>query len=571
MENKTFSDLELSKEIQRAVKDLGFEEATAIQTAAIPLIMAGRDVIGHSQTGTGKTAAFGIPAIEAIDRKDGKNVQVLIVCPTRELAVQACDEIRKFAKYMEGVKTVSVYGGQPIDRQIRALKFGANIVVGTPGRIMDLMRRKVLRLGAVKMIVLDEADEMLNMGFKEDVETILRDVPGDRQTILFSATMSPEIMKITEEFLTDPELVRIAHQQLTVPTIEQYYFEVPRGRKTDALCNALDVYDPGKSIVFCNTKKQVEELQNELQARGYLAAGLHGDMRQQSRDQTLRSFKSGRTEILIATDVAARGIDVEDVDIVFNYDIPQDEEYYVHRIGRTGRAGKKGKSYSFVVGRGQLREIRDLSRYTGKKILLQAIPTNADIHEIKQLELVQEIREVLESGESLSQYVPLVDQLSGEEYTSLDIALALIRHRLKVLEESNRLSDDLHISYEQEKARPGEGGKGKGPKEKMVRFRIDIGRGAGAGIPVILSAVASATGLPGYLVGKIEVKEKNSTFDLPEKHQDLVLERMQGVEIKGRETTTVLAPKKPRKREEEFSLKPRRSSGYAGPRKPRRP
>lgn len=571
MENKTFEELALSKEIQRAVKDLGFEEATPIQTAAIPLILAGRDVIGHSQTGTGKTAAFGIPAIETIDRKDGKNVQVLIVCPTRELAVQACDEIRKFAKYMEGVKTVSVYGGQPIDRQIRALKFGANIVVGTPGRIMDLMRRKVLRLGAVKMIVLDEADEMLNMGFKEDVETILRDVPGDRQTILFSATMSPEIMKITEEFLTDPELVRIAHQQLTVPTIEQYYFEVPRGRKTDALCNALDVYDPGKSIVFCNTKKQVEELQNELQARGYLAAGLHGDMRQLSRDQTLRSFKSGRTEILIATDVAARGIDVEDVDIVFNYDIPQDEEYYVHRIGRTGRAGKKGKSYSFVVGRGQLREIRDLSRYTGKKILLQAIPTNADIHEMKQLELVQEIREVLESGESLSQYVPLVDQLSGEDYTSLDIALALIRHRLKVLEESNRLSDDLHISYEQEKPRPGEGGKGKGPKEKMVRFRIDIGRGAGAGIPVILSAVAGATGLPGYLVGKIEVKEKSSTFDLPEKHQDLVLERMQGIEIKGRETTTVLAPKKPRQREEESYLKPRRSSGYPGSRKPRRP
>lgn len=253
---------------------------------------------------------------------------------------------------------------------------------------------------------------MLNMGFKEDVETILLDVPSERQTVLFSATMSKEIMGITEQFLKDPELVQMSHQQLIVPTSEQYYFEVPRGRKVDALCNALDVYDPGKSIVFCNTKKQVEELQNELQARGYQVGGLHGDMRQVARDQMLRSFKTGRNDILIATDVAARGIDVDDVEIVFNFDIPQDEEYYVHRIGRTGRSGKSGKSYSFVVGRNQLRDIHDIARYTGKKILLQAIPTNADIHEIKERALVDEIRNILETGEDLKRYMDIVDRLA---------------------------------------------------------------------------------------------------------------------------------------------------------------
>lgn len=538
MDKKNFSELGLSKEIQRAVKDLGYEEATGIQTATIPLILEGRDVIGHSQTGTGKTAAFGIPAIELIDGKDKKNVQVLIVCPTRELAVQACEEIRKFAKYKEAVKTVPVYGGQPIDRQIRSLKFGANIVVGTPGRIMDLMRRKLLKLDQVRLIVLDEADEMLNMGFKEDVETILLDVPSERQTVLFSATMSKEIMGITEQFLKDPELVQMSHQQLTVPTIEQYYFEVPRGRKVDALCNALDVYDPGKSIVFCNTKKQVEELQNELQARGYQAGGLHGDMRQVARDQMLRSFKTGRNDILIATDVAARGIDVDDVEIVFNYDIPQDEEYYVHRIGRTGRAGKSGKSYSFVVGRNQLRDINDIARYTGKKILLQAIPTNADIHEIKERALVDEIRNILETGEDLKRYMDIVDRLAQEDYTSLDIALALIRNHLKELEETNRISDDLHVSYE--KGAPAFGDKENRGRSnhRMVRFKINVGRRQGVAINTILAAVANATGLPGYLVGKIEVNDKFSFFDFPEENAGLVEGAMSNLTVRGFETHT---------------------------------
>ena len=320
-----------------------------------------------------------------------------------------------------------IYGGQPIDRQIKLLKAGAPIVVGTPGRIMDLMRRHVLKLNHLKMIVLDEADEMLNMGFKEDIETILNDVPEERQTILFSATMSPAILNlITKQFLKDPEFIKTVHQQLTVSAIEQYYFEVPKGKKIDVLCNSLDVYNPKRSIVFCNTKRQVEELIGELQTRGYLVAGLHGDMRQVARMQVLSSFKAGNIDVLIATDVAARGIDVEDVEAVFNYDIPQDEEYYVHRIGRTGRAGKKGAAYMFVTGRSQLMAINQIQRYTGKKIALKALPTSADIFETKQNKILQDIKKALESG-PVSEYTDIINTLMEEDYTTVDIANALMK------------------------------------------------------------------------------------------------------------------------------------------------
>ena len=255
--------------MQRAVEEMGFEEPTSIQAASIPMILSGRDVIGHSQTGTGKTAAFSIPAIEKINPAGGRKTQVLILCPTRELAVQACDEIRKFAKYKPFLKVVPIYGGQPIERQFTALRGGAQIVVGTPGRVMDHMRRGTLKLDTLHMIILDEADEMLSMGFREDIETILKDVPQERQTILFSATMSPEIMRITKQYQTDPELIRITREQLTVPNIEQTYYEVPVGKKTEVLSRLLDVYNPSRSIVFCNTKKQVDELVEELHARGY--------------------------------------------------------------------------------------------------------------------------------------------------------------------------------------------------------------------------------------------------------------------------------------------------------------
>ena len=425
MNKKQFRELDLSEEIQKAVQDMGYEEATAIQTAIIPLMLEGRDVIGHSQTGTGKTAAFAIPIIERIDM-DIRNVQVLILCPTRELAIQSCEEIRKFSKYKTGIKSVAIYGGQPIDRQIQALKQGTQIVIGTPGRVMDHMRRHTLKFNNLTTVVLDEADEMLNMGFREDIETILQKTSEDRQTVLFSATMSKAIMAITKQYQKDPEVISVVHHQLTVSNIEQNYLEVPQGKKIEVLNRLLDMFNPKLSLIFCNTKRQVDELVSQLQLRGYMSDGLHGDMNQPTRSRVMDAFKNGKVEILVATDVAARGIDVDDVEVVFNYDIPQDEEYYVHRIGRTGRAGKIGKSFTFVCGRSQLNDLREIQRYTNAKINLMATPSLDETNEVKQNKFIEKMKKALDSGE-LEKYVKIVDRLIDEEYTSVDIATAAIK------------------------------------------------------------------------------------------------------------------------------------------------
>ena len=425
MNKKQFSELNLSEEMQKAVEDMGFEEATAIQTAIIPLMLEGRDVIGHSQTGTGKTAAFGIPVIEKID-PNIRNVQVLILCPTRELAIQSCEEIRKFSKYKTGIKSVAIYGGQPIDRQIQALKQGTQIVIGTPGRVMDHMRRHTLKFNNLMTVVLDEADEMLNMGFREDIETILQKTSEDRQTVLFSATMSKPIMTITKQYQKNPEIINVVHQQLTVSNIEQNYLEIPQGKKLEVLNRLMDIYNPKLSLIFCNTKRQVDELVGQLQLRGYMSDGLHGDMNQPARSRVMDAFKSGKVEILVATDVAARGIDVDNVEVVFNYDIPQDEEYYVHRIGRTGRAGKGGKAFTFVCGRGQLNDLREIQRYTNSKITLMPTPSLDETKEIKQNKFIDKMKKALDS-EDLEKYVKIVDRLIDDEYTSVDIATAAIK------------------------------------------------------------------------------------------------------------------------------------------------
>ncbi len=377
MEKKKFTEMKISEKILQAIEDIGFEEATAIQTAAIPLIMEGRDLTGHSKTGTGKTIAFGIPAIEMID-PDNRLPQVLVLCPTRELAIQASGEIRKLTKYIDGIKIIPIYGGQPIDRQIKSIKQGAQIVIGTPGRIMDHMRRKTVRFDELKMIVLDEADEMLNMGFRDDIETILKGVPEKRQTVLFSATMPTAIMDIAYYYQNDPEYIQIIHSTLTVPEIEQYYIEVSYGRKPEVLGSLIDINDPKQSLVFCNTKRMVDELVSQMQQRGYGAEGLHGGMRQTARDRVMKGFRDGRIDILIATDVAARGIDVDDIEMVVNYDIPQDEEYYVHRIGRTARAGRTGRSFTFVSDHKQLRELEEIKKYIKVDIEYMKTPTGTN-------------------------------------------------------------------------------------------------------------------------------------------------------------------------------------------------
>ena len=356
-----FEELQIDDRILRAVEDMGFEEASPIQAKAIPVVLEGKDIVGQAQTGTGKTAAYSIPMLQKID-PSVKKVQAIVLCPTRELAVQVAEEIRRLAKYMSDIKVLPVYGGQEIVRQIKSLKTGVQIVVGTPGRVMDHMRRKTVRFDNVSMVILDEADEMLDMGFREDMETILTGTPEDRQTVLFSATMPKAIMDIAKKFQKDAEVVKVVRKELTVENIDQYYYEVRPKNKNEVLCRLIDIYNPRLSVVFCNTKKKVDELISELKGRGYFADGIHGDMKQTQRDRVMSDFREGKTEILIATDVAARGIDVSNVDVVFNYDLPQDEEYYVHRIGRTGRAGKEGLAFSFISGK-EVYKLKDIEHY----------------------------------------------------------------------------------------------------------------------------------------------------------------------------------------------------------------
>ncbi len=350
MSKLKFNEIDLTEEMQKGISEMGFEEMSPIQEKAIPVVLSGKDIIGQAQTGTGKTAAFGIPILEMVNSKD-KSTQSLVMCPTRELCIQVAEEIKKLGKFKKGVEVLPVYGGQPIDRQIRALKKGVQVIVGTPGRLIDHIRRKTVKVDNVKFMVLDEADEMFDMGFRDDIALVMDRLHKDRQTIFFSATMPREIINFASRYQNNPEIIKVAHKQLIIPQIEQFYYEVKEHMKTEILSRAIDIYDPKLSIVFCNTKRKVDALNEELSARGYLVDGLHGDLKQNQRDTVMNKFRRGSIDILVATDVAARGLDVDDIDLVINYDIPQDEEYYVHRIGRTARAGREGIAISFVTNR----------------------------------------------------------------------------------------------------------------------------------------------------------------------------------------------------------------------------
>lgn len=421
-----FQELNISDEIKKAVKDLGYEEATPIQEKSIPAIMEGKDVIGFSQTGSGKTASFGIPAIELVDMTMNKKLnQVLILCPTRELALQAAEELRKFAKYIKGLNVVSIFGGQNIERQFKHLREGSHIVVGTPGRVMDHIRRKSLKLEQLKMVVLDEADEMLNMGFREDIETILKATPDDRQTILFSATMPKEILDITNNYQKNPELIKIKNKQMTVDSIEQRFYLVDKNKKKSATALLLRYYRPKLAIIFCNTKRMVDELVDFLGKNKFLAQGLHGDVKQQQRTNVMNQFKKGTFNILVATDVAARGIDVNNLDIVINYDLPEDNEYYVHRIGRTGRAGNEGKSFTLIDGRRQLEDLRYIERYAKCEIIESKLPTVDEIKTQDYQRNINRLKKFMDKHDSSNQK-EIVEKLIEEGYSLEKITLALM-------------------------------------------------------------------------------------------------------------------------------------------------
>ncbi|MCZ7406013.1 MAG: DEAD/DEAH box helicase [Candidatus Methanoperedens sp.] len=424
MENSGFKELHLSKEMQKAITDMGFEEATPIQAQSIPYMLEGKDVIGQAQTGTGKTAAFGIATLERIDPQN-RGLQAVILCPTRELAIQVAEELKKLSKYKRGIEILPVYGGQPIDRQIRALRRGVQVIIGTPGRVMDHLDRRTLKMDGVKIIILDEADEMLDMGFREDIEIIMRKIPKERQTILFSATMSRPILDLTKKYQNKPQMIKLAHKEMTVPEVEQFYFEVKQQAKTEALCRLIDLHDLKLSLVFCNTKRRVDELVETLKSRGYLADGLHGDLQQRQRDAVMSKFRKREIEILVATDVAARGIDVGDIEAVFNYDIPPDDEYYLHRIGRTARAGKAGQAFTFVTGR-EVYRIRQIQQFTKTRIIPQKVPSVSDVEDIRTNLLLEKVKGTVDAGH-LGEYSNLVEKLTQEDYTSLEVAAALLK------------------------------------------------------------------------------------------------------------------------------------------------
>jgi ATP-dependent RNA helicase DeaD len=423
MTPKLFTELGLSPELLKAIDKLGYEQASPIQAAAIPVLMTGKDIVGQSMTGSGKTAAFGVPAVEKVD-PNVKAVQVLILCPTRELAIQVSEEIHKLAFFKRGINCLPIYGGQSYERQFFGLKQGAQIVIGTPGRLMDHMRRGTLRLETVKMVILDEADVMLNMGFREDIETILKDAPKERQTVFFSATMPRPIRDLIEKYSHAPENVKIEQKAMTVPTVDQVYYEVDRRYKMDLLTRLIDIYDLKLGIVFCNTKRMVDDLVDHLEAAGYQADRLHGDMTQAQRDRVMNKFRKSGLEFLVATDIAARGIDVDDVQVVFNYDLPYDPEDYVHRIGRTGRAGRSGRAISLVPFR-ELFQIRNIERFANVRIQRGKIPTENEVAEARENVFTDKLKALLAGGEFIKQD-RLIERLAEEGFAVNDIASALI-------------------------------------------------------------------------------------------------------------------------------------------------
>ncbi len=437
--NNDFQKFNLSDDLFKAITSLGFTTATPIQEQAIPEVIAGHDIIGLASTGTGKTAAFAIPAIEKVDLKI-RAAQTLVLCPTRELAMQVAVEINKLLKFKRNVSALAIYGGQPISRQIFGLRRNPQIIIGTPGRTLDHIKRGTLQLGQVKLMVLDEADEMLDMGFRQDIEQILQAVRPDRQTVLFSATMSAGIFQLTKRYQKAPKMIKVTSTKLSAASVEQIYFDVEPSRKTDVLMQLIDTYKPRLAIVFCNTKRRVDEVARSLCSQGYSAAGIHGDIRQSKRDTIMTKFRNDRINVLVATGVAARGIDVANVEIVFNYEIPREVESYVHRIGRTGRAGKTGKALSLVSRRefGQLREIR---RYTNVNIIQNNLPLNASgpdsrkdttkcLLEDRASKVFNQIEQRMTRDE-LVKYSRIIEKFAGDSHSSTDVAAALLKMVIK--------------------------------------------------------------------------------------------------------------------------------------------
>ncbi len=530
MTNQTFSQLALSEELLEAVTEMGFTEATDIQAESIPLIRTGVDILARSQTGTGKTVAFGIPAVECIS-PDSRNVQVLVLSPTRELARQCGGEIRKLARHLPYINVADIFGGGDYRGQFRELQ-SANVVIGTPGRIMDHMRRGTLNLSHLKMVILDEADEMLNMGFREDIEVILQDVPETRQIVLFSATIPEEILTIAQQFQRDPVRIEINREQITLENIRQVYVEIPPKKKPEALTLLLHYYQPCRAIIFSNTKTMVDELTEQLSAAGFSVEGLHGDMKQLQRTTVMNSFRQGRVSILVATDVAARGIDVSDLDYVINFDIPKEPDSYVHRIGRTGRAGRAGTAVTLCCGRMQVIQLQRLAARTRSGIEAISLPRVSDIEQVNRERTLKELERAMKS-DPLPFHTEVVEELIRRGHAPERIAVTLLG--LSHLHDTKALKD-LSV--------PGATGKKTRVQERrpMSAFVVSVGSANRTTERHIIGAVTERAGVSSHDIGKVQISESFSTVQVPSDLLEEVMRAMRGCKICGKPVHVMPVP-----------------------------
>ncbi len=555
MDTPPFSELGLPAALLAAIETLGYERPSPIQAMSIPPALLGKDLVGLSATGSGKTAAFTLPALAKLDVKQAYP-QVLILCPTRELAVQVCEEVHRLGAKMHGLHATPVYGGAPIDRQLRALRSGAQLVVGTPGRLLDHLRRGSFDASRIKMAILDEADRMLDMGFKDEMDELLAALPAERQTLFFSATMNPGVSRLIQKFGNSPEVIQIEQKARTVSTVEQSYFEVRQRSKVEVLSRILDMNPPRLGIVFCNTKRSVDECTEDLVNRGYAADRLHGDITQQMRERVLKRFREGAVEILVATDVAARGLDIEEIDIVFNYDLPTDPEDYVHRIGRTGRAGRSGRAVSFVYGR-EIYRMQSIERYTRSVVKRERIPSVEQVEGRRADLIFDDLKERLEAGK-FDAYQDNIDRLLEQGHTPTDIAGALVTMiREASGREGSAIEEDREADrparrenvrpqrddrgppqYDDRGPRPERSGPPRGPspgsEAGMTRLFLSLGKTHGVMAKEIVGMLYREAGLPDGCLGRISLFPKHSLVDVPEQFVGQVIERTRNARLRGR-------------------------------------
>lgn len=514
MKNLSFSNLNLSDATLRALSDMGFEEPTPVQQECIPHILNGKDIVGQAQTGTGKTAAFGVPLIENIDTNN-PNTQALIQCPTRELAIQVTGELMKIGQHADKLNVVPVYGGQPIKRQIKSLKQGAQIVVGTPGRTIDHLKRGTINIEKLQMIVFDEADEMLNMGFRDDMEKILSYANGSVQTIMFSATVPKSIRKIMNRYMDQPETVTIERESIAAPNIDQYVVEVRDSVRTEAVCRFMDVKEYELALIFCNTKRKTEKLTRELKSRGYTSDFINGDLNQNQRDRVMNKFRKGHIDILVATDVAARGIDVDNIDVVFNYDVPQDPEYYVHRIGRTGRYGQSGTAITFTAGR-KNKQLRYIEKKNKIKLKKMSMPSNSDVWEFRMEDQLNDLVQTLEKG-GLRPYIEQIEAAADGRFTPVEMAAALLKNKLDKKDKAVKTNGTQSREV---------GG--------MVRLRFDVGYNHKVGPGHLVGAITGETGVSGNVIGDIDIQKDHALVEIPGQQADKIQNVMNQNRVKGR-------------------------------------